>query len=244
MSKLLISLGAAAALLAATAASAVPVIIDDAGGTAVQFRFGDEDSATSTVDIDLPTNFSPSVTAGEFKSTINGNSGFYTFCLELEEDLFSGTPGQDYTPVQVGGGGEARFSTAVQQTRLDRLYANHYSAASTDATGQSAAAFQLLLWEIVYEGTGALDLLSGTFALGPAGDPTARATAIAWGSGLDATSGTSGLTFFELLNVGWQDLLYASPDGRIPPAAVPEPGSLALLGLGALAAFTRSRKRA
>jgi hypothetical protein len=243
MSKLLFSLATATALFASTAAFAVPVVIDDANGTAVQFRFGDENSANSTVDIDLPTDFSPSVTAGEFKSTINGNAGLFTFCLELEENLFSGDPGQDYTPIKVGDGGEVRFTTSTQRDRLDKLYNNFYGAASTDTSGESAAAFQLLIWEIVYEGVGALDLLGGTFALGTGGDPEARALAISWGSLLDASSGGSGLTFFELINVGWQDLLFATPDGRIPPAEVPLPGSLALMGLGALA-LARSRKRA
>lgn len=105
------------------------------------------------------------------------------------------------------------------------------------SSGAMAAAVQLGIWESKYEASG-WDLSSGTFRAGGID----AATQVHLGSFLAAIDGSAvldGRYAMTLEAAGVQDMITGDP-----PASVPEPGVLALLGLaGAAAAWARRRRR-
>lgn len=245
---------AALGLAASASAFAVPVTVDivgDNAGTPTTFRFGTETSGA--VEADLGST-SPSI--GEFATTINNITGLFTFCLELEQDLNTEPTTMDLVNI-TNPASSVHFTTGGQISRLNRLFGNFYDDASLNAT--NAAAFQLLLWEVKYDGQNAIDLGVGDFFLDLTanyGDNiaagvartaaiAARDIALGWVSTVNSNQAAglpAGWILAELRNTNDQDLIIVRGDGPPePPAEVPEPGSLALLGLGALA-FARKRK--
>ncbi len=161
-----------------------------------------------------------------------------TFCVEIEETTSNSfttfqvsTLDDQVIPAAIGANGNART-----QAVLDVATAHYLYAASDAASANEAAAFQLLLWEIIYDydasvGLASIDPTAGNLVLtktdasplwsGVSSLIASYAAAI----GTDSTSRNYSL----LTNAGQQDQL------------VPTPGSIALLGAFALVGARRRR---
>lgn len=176
----------------------------------------------------------------------NGNSGpivgpFSAFCIELTQFIgFGGTYTYNVVPIgQAGipdagifGPGTFGPMGAVRGDLLKELFGRHYSGIVDNS---SAAAFQMDVWEIVYDGSrapGALDLTSGNFTA--TSDAATDALAQSWLNSLDGTGPRANLV--GLTNPEVQDQVTLG-------GSVPEPSALALslCGLAGLAFAYRRR---
>ena len=193
---------------------------------------------------------------GRFDPATEGNGlgpddFFRFFCIELGQ--FVDSAPNPYTRT-LGVDGAHDATDAAELTRLfDQFYPNgatgtYYSGgAQTNfgdfgpgATGaQNSAAFQLAVWEIWFDNTNNLDLSSGSFRADPLNPVTTQAqgylTAIGNGS-----IPADGWTLYEFTSPSKQD--YLSVQHTVPLQQTPEPGTLILLGVGALAAWGASKR--
>jgi hypothetical protein len=119
-----------------------------------------------------------------------------------------------------------------------------FGASATTDNATRSAGMQLAIWELLYEATDSYSLNvvgGGTFFA------QGNAAAVEWGNtllaGFTSYSGPfSALTVFSDVNngKGFQDFITATPGAG--GGQIPEPGTLALAGLGLLAAGTLRRK--
>lgn len=181
-----------------------------------------------------------SVGGGPFHWTqttpINTNyaSAITTYCIDLNHGVTSGT----YT-TQSNLALAPTIGTAAKGSAITELFDRYYNSSLTSSANSSA--FQLALWELVYDGATSKSLSAGSIQ----GDTTKAYTAQAQsmltslGSGSYAIHdlATSRLEALVSSN-GNQDQIMVVPN---PPKAIPAPPAVMLAGIGVLALFGRSR---
>lgn len=224
----------AAALGLASASWASPITLQYTGYVSGSAPTG---NITNTVAPLANTN----VAAAQFNFNVFDDPGnvywdstLQAFCIDIASNLHtSNNPLPIYNLVSA--------STVLNQTQLARIGQLYDNPLAQTGTAQADAAFQLALWEIVYEQAGQLKLDgSGNFT--SANFAGARGVANGWLAGIDLTSNalSTNWEFYALTPVRPQvnqTLLIAR---RVE---VSEPGTLLLLvaGLGLAAAGLRRR---
>jgi hypothetical protein len=167
---------------------------------------------------------------------------FRFFCIDLSQ--FADTGPNPYTR-------NLGVPDATDSAELTRLFNQFYPNAATGtyySGGQtnfgnfpdttSSAAFQLGLWEIWFDTDNNLDLSSGAFR---AGSSTATTLAQSYLNAIgNGSTPAAGWTLYQFNSDGKQDYLSVTNTG--PLRQVPEPGTLILLGVGALAAWGTSKR--
>lgn len=142
-------------------------------------------------------------------------------------------------------GSSATSPTAFSQqaaTDLGRLFTNHHAAIDlTSSSGTNQAAFQLAVWEIVNERSGAYSLSGGDFrATG-----TGSALAATWLSELSTASASlydvNIWTVQSVITTGHGYAQDVAVFSKIPPVPEPETYAMLLAGLG-LMGFAARRK--
>lgn len=166
--------------------------------------------------------------AGMFRmEDASTSQSILAFCIDLAQALASSAVYDATVP----------FVSAAHLENIDRLYTSGYASVN-DA--DSAAGFQLALWEIMTDtgSTGGLDLSTGDFqTTGTTGAYTAAASYLA--NIGTATGGYDLTTFFSDTR---QDLVSASAF-NVNVAAVPVPASAVLLLSGLAGAGFAGRRR-
>jgi hypothetical protein len=174
-----------------------------------------------------PVTGSPSTGAVSILNLTAGGS-FAAWCVDIYSWLTTTSTGANYTLTP----GTTFYNSALNKvTDLERL-ASQYLA-SVDTVAESGA-FQLAVWEIVYENSGTYGLGAGNFTVASASGG-AIATANSWLSNLG--SGTPTMTLSVWASSSSQDL-------AVFTSAVPEPEIYAMFAAGlALIGFVGSRRR-
>jgi hypothetical protein len=167
------------------------------------------------------------VTAPSYNGQAGGFVGTYgltpiqVWCYELGQTFSFGVGYNDYT-----------IGTPANEALLSALFQEAYGLATTSAF--YSAAFQLAVWEILYDGD--LSLYSGTFHTNRVANATDQ-QAEAWLAGLGGFSDLGDIILFQSRE--HQDFI-----GRRPPGNLPEPAPLALIGAGLVALILASRRKA
>lgn len=159
-----------------------------------------------------------------------------SFCIEPKTTLLKG---------------DTLFSTGTladrfgqpQQNLIARLYDLHYDTVSSVAG--AASAFQLALWEIVSDGA-TMSLSSGNFR-STSSFGGALTTAASWLNELSTWNTQLGNQTYTSTQYDFLALSAGNSQDQLSVTRrtqdVPEPGVLALLGIGAIAALAKRRRK-
>lgn len=167
--------------------------------------------------------------AGGFAGTWDTNPIIF-WCVELDQ-YFSFGASYVYS---------ASLPNNATFTLLGKLFTEAYGSALSDE--MHSAAFQLAVWEIVFDG-GNLDLGSGGFKiLNNYGHPATVTLAQQWLNGLAITPDNYDVYFLE--NGSHQNFITSTNVGVTDRGRVPEPAPIALLGAALVAALFVTRRKA
>ena len=207
---------------------------------ATGFAFGSE-----TISLVSPSPFvSRDVSAGAFN--LNPPVGILAYCIDLFQTISFGTLYSNYTTTSLAADAQI---TAARKGEIAQLFHGFYAPSLTNST--KSAAFQLALWEILYETGPTLNVDGGDLAnrgVNYAKNPNTPAGVVSladtWLGGLGSFSTDLG-GFTTYRSPERQDQISYRP---VPEStsAVPEPPTWALIfaGLTTLAFMTRRRHRA
>lgn len=171
--------------------------------------------------------------AGVFNWTRTGGSyqtadHFSAFCIELGEHI-SGGNGYDYEVVNLEDGTDSMGGMGATRANLIRELFGRFAAPAfgEPLTERKAVALQLCIWEIVHETRSTLDLTRGH----------ARFT-----SGNELAFNLAQEYLKDLTGDGPRDYTVVAMSAHgVQDQIIPTPGSLALAGLGLIAAGRRRR---
>lgn len=244
---------AAAALLAAQPAAADTIQLKGfwANSGSVTIDFTGTDWHTG----DFVSGLHESGGSGGFKTynlTVDPGktNAFQSWCVDIFHSFSFVIDALDVLkPANIALAGSAATSPTVfsqkAATDLGRLYTNHHAAIDlTSSSGANQAAFQLAIWEIVNERSGAYSLAGGDFrATG-----TGSSLASIWLGELSTASASqydvSIWTVQSVITAGHGIAQDVAVFSKIPPP-VPEPETYAMLlaGLGLMGVAARRRSR-
>ncbi len=172
----------------------------------------------------------PELNASSF---VDSTSQMFAYCYDLGETL----GGNTYTAVF---GTNPPTAFGVTQSTLAFAGGDAYDWLRA-STASLAAAIQIGLWETLYDNGGTFDLAAGNF----------RAAGVAAGTQTELDNILALLGSSNALNSALVMTLHTTGQnaqdvitGYRPPLRIPEPGSLALLGLAAAAAGVMRRRNA
>lgn len=165
-------------------------------------------------------------------SLLAGTS-FYTFCVELTQNLASPTTAaMNYQVVA-----STAQVTTTKLAVLDKLFT---AAGSTKDLIDYGTAFQAAVWEVVYEKNSTYDLTLGTMNFGAGSSNPVSGAALTWANGL--FTGLSSVTPLYTSQVLHSD----TNQDYLVMTAVPEPEgyALAFAGLACIGLFGRKFRAA
>ncbi len=227
-----------------------------AAGAVLMSTLAQADVITNVQVRDSATNDSfyvPGVKASSLKAKVNGSwktlptgafsfeadyglgfQGLITYCIEPNKILqVPANPNNNtgLTHQFVLAGDYAPF-TSTELDILGKLYANAFGDSLTST--KKSAAFQSLLWEMNMDDS--LDFGNGNFKLSDTNSWTLDVEAIAndWLNKINTNVWTTSVPVNFLVNANSQNLI--TP---VTPGEIPEPASLAMVGLGALLMIRR-----
>lgn len=186
----------------------------------------------STYDVMPVGPFKFTVTTGD---SLFGTGPLVSFCAALPEDI----AGQSYSFQVVSPSALPDVGpNAAKLALIDRLFDRHYGVA-TDA--DRGGAFQLALWELLYDGPGNLDLNAGNHDVTSPDSVTAVAIAKNWLAALETPNpaDVDNYTVYGLASPDAQDQLTVVPN---TPNQIPAPAGV-VLGLIAVGGFGLRRWR-
>jgi hypothetical protein len=163
--------------------------------------------------------------------TPGSTQSFISWCV----DIFQSVPGSSGNYTQNIGGTNLSAQIRNELGRLATLALTQATATGPNS-GNIAAAFQLAIWEILYDTSGSYSLGSGNFqALLPNTNSLAYSTANSWLNTLTTNSSmTSAYTINTYTSGTFQD--------QVTFTSVPEPSTLGLVGLGLIGTFLMRRR--
>lgn len=208
------------------------------------------------------TTSSPTVTPGPyFWHPTNGvplNSGFSsplaTFCVELNQSI-SANNSYTYT-IDTNLAAMPTIGTTVKANQIEELWGRYYDpnwANPAFAGSLQSTAFQLALWELVYDGGSNLNLTSGNFQSksgSVSNTGTATGLAASWLSSLSSTGSNAaafntrfnGYDLVGLTNGTRQDqITMIQPPPPTQHGPVPAPPAVILAGIGFIGLVGRAR---
>jgi hypothetical protein len=191
--------------------------------------------AKGSATVDVTTDTWGNIGAGQLQGLLDGQT-FLTYCVDLSQS-FSWKTRYTYT-LQDNG------FTDRQADLLGKLYTAHGSAGAAASTNDSVA-FQLAVWEILYD-TDPTSVTAGTFHLITGASTAQRTLTNSWLSDINQANATRSFNARRLYSDVAQDFVIFSavPVTSVSlSASVPEPSSYALAGL-ALAGLALVRRRA
>lgn len=192
---------------------------------------------SQTVSLVSPSPFvSRNIHAGVFN--LNPPAGILAYCIDIFQTIGFGTLYSDYTTTSLATDAQI---TAARKGEIAQLFHGFYTTSLTGST--NTAAFQLALWEILFETGSTLNVDGGDLA--NRGVTYAKSPKTPAGVVLLADTWLGGLGSFSTDLGGFTTYRSPAHQDQISYRPVPEPPTWALVfaGLGTLGFMARRRRR-